>query len=146
MFEKIAGNSRIKDYLQRFPIKSHSLLFAGPDGVGKKLFAQAVAESLLGAPHHPDLHMYRPEGKTGMHSILSMRQLSEEVYLAPFSGQRKVFIIDDADRMQNVGANALLKTFEEPAKDSVIILISSRPSALLPTILSLLHPLFSAFG
>jgi DNA polymerase III subunit delta' len=145
MFEKVVGNSQIKDYLSRMLAKnalSHSLLFAGPEGVGKILFARALAEHLLGSPHHPDLHVYHPEGKTGMHSLTAVRQLSEEVYLAPFSGKQKVFILDDADRMLSSSANALLKTFEEPAEDSLIILISSNPSALLPTILSRCFSLF----
>jgi DNA polymerase-3 subunit delta' len=145
MFEKIVGNSPIKNILQRLIAKnalSHSLLFAGPKGVGKSLFALTLAEYLLDCPQHPDLHIYRPEGKTGMHSLTAMRQLSEEVYLAPFSGKRKIFIIDDADRMLSSSANALLKTFEEPTTDSLILLISSTPSALLPTILSRCFTLF----
>jgi DNA polymerase-3 subunit delta' len=115
---------------------ANSLLFAGPEGIGKSLFAHALAKTLLGSDTHPDLHVYRPEGKIGMHSIDSMRQFSEDVYLAPFQGKWKVFIIHDAERMLTYSANALLKTFEEPAKDALIILLSSAPASLLPTILS----------
>lgn len=135
MFDGIVGNTHVKDYLSRLK-GSNSLLFAGPDGIGKSLFAQALAIQLLGSIKHPDLHIYRPEGKIGMHSIASMRQLSEDVYMAPFQGPWKVFIIHDADRMLTYSANALLKTFEEPATDSIIILLSSHPASLLPTILS----------
>lgn len=152
MFDHIIGNPKIKDYLthtvQRGKV-GNSLLFAGPDGIGKSLFAEAFAKLLLcqndfkgshrqkiESGNHPDIHMYRPEGKVGMHSIASMRQFSEEVYLAPFEAQWKVFIIHEADRMLPYSANALLKTFEEPAPDAVIILLSSSPSALLPTVLS----------
>lgn len=138
-FDSIAGNEHIKRYLTRMvETKSlgSSLLFAGYDGVGKSLFAQALAKLILGTDQHPDLHVYRPEGKIGMHSINSMRQFSEDVYLAPFNGNWKVFIIQDAERMLPYSANALLKTFEEPAKDAIIILISSMPESLLPTILS----------
>ena len=138
-FDSIAGNEHIKRYLTRMletKALGSSLLFAGPDGVGKSLFAQSLAKLVLGAESHPDLHVYRPEGKIGMHSINTMRQFSEDVYLAPFNGNWKVFIIQDAERMLPYSANALLKTFEEPAKDSIIILISSMPEALLPTILS----------
>ena len=69
----------------------HALCFAGPDGIGKSLFAWALsarifAEADPGKDHaekiqsgqHPDIHVYRPEGKLGLHSIHSLRQLSEE--------------------------------------------------------------------
>jgi DNA polymerase III subunit delta' len=141
VFENIVGNQQIKEYLTRMVEKKavgNSLLFAGPDGIGKGLFAKRLAESLLESnkESHPDLHIYRPEGKIGMHSIDAMRQFSETVYLAPFEAKKKVFIIHDAERMLTYSANALLKTFEEPSLDSVIILLSSAPESLLPTVLS----------
>lgn len=152
MFEHIIGNEQAKEYLRRTVEKGtvgNSLLFAGPDGIGKSLFADAFAKMLIcrDDPHglhrrkieagnHPDIHVYRPEGKIGMHSIASLRQFNEEVYLAPFESKWKVFIIHEADRMLTYSANALLKTFEEPAHDTIIILISSSPAALLPTVFS----------
>lgn len=152
MFSAIAGNAQIKGYLTRLIEKDrigHSLLFAGPEGIGKSLFATAFAKMILcqddpqgkhlhklEAGTHPDLHIYRPEGKIGMHSISSMRSISEEVYLPPYETNRKVFIIHDADRMLSYSANALLKTFEEPSPETVIILLSDSPDLLLPTILS----------
>ena len=127
----------------------NSLLFAGPDGVGKGLFAQALATAILctddpkgahrtkiAAGSHPDLKIYRPEKKIGIHSIDTMRQFSADVYLSPFEAKHKVFIIYDADRMLPTSANALLKTFEEPSWDTVIILISSKPETLLDTVQS----------
>lgn len=140
-FAHITGNEQVKQYLVRMVEKqaiANSLLFAGPSGIGKSLFALAFAKNLLNvdSDHHPDIHSYRPEGKIGMHSIDSMRQFSEEVYMAPFSAAWKVFIIHDADRMLTYSANALLKTFEEPAPKSIIIFLSSNPEALLPTLLS----------
>jgi|LakMenEpi03Aug12_release.lakeMendotaPanAssembly.Ray.scaffolds.fasta_scaffold16465_4 DNA polymerase-3 subunit delta' len=136
MFEQIIGNDQIKASLTH-AIKSQtlpqSMLFVGLEGIGKSLFAEEVAKSLPGGA---DLHVYRPEGKIGMHSIASMREFSESVYMAPFQGAWKVFIIHDAERMLSYSANALLKTFEEPATDSIIILLSSNSAALLPTILS----------
>jgi len=139
MLSDLIGNPHIKKYLTRMLEKkaiANSLLFGGPDGVGKGLFALGFAEALLGSPTHPDLHIYRPAGKIGMHPIETLRKFSEEVYMAPFQGKWKVFIIHDAERMLPTSANALLKTFEEPPQDTVIILLSSQPSALLPTILS----------
>lgn len=152
MFDPIIGNDQVKDYLThtvKRGMAGNSLLFAGPDGVGKSLFAEAFAKLLLTqndptgvhrrkleSGNHPDIRTYRPEGKIGMHSIASMRSLSEEVYLAPYEADKKVFIVHEADRMLPYSANALLKTFEEPSLDTVIILLSSNPSALLPTVLS----------
>lgn len=151
-FAHLIGNETAKAHLSRMVRKQavgNSLLFAGPEGVGKCLFATAFAKLLFSADDpqgshakkieagtHPDVHVYKPEGKTGMHSIAAMRQFSEDVYLAPFEGKHKVFIIDDADRMLPSSANALLKTFEEPALDAVIILVTSAPASLLPTVLS----------
>lgn len=140
-FDHLIGNEHIKDYLVRMAenhVIANSLLFAGPSGVGKSLFAEAFAKMILNsdASTHPDIYHYHPEGKVGMHSIDSMRKFSEEVYLPPYQGQWKVFIIHDADRMLSTSANALLKTFEEPAPKSIIILVSSNPEALIPTLLS----------
>ncbi|MDF2577162.1 MAG: holB [Chlamydiales bacterium] len=149
--EQLIGNDRVKKHLKQVILNKavgNSWLFSGPEGVGKGEFAYSFgAEFILAiskekqcnklqAKTHPDIHLYRPEGKTGMHSIDSMRQFCEEVYMHPHEAQSKVFILYDAERMLPSSANALLKTFEEPAKDSLIILISSSPQQLLPTITS----------
>lgn len=143
VFEDIPGNDQIKSHLKHMLEKQrigNSLLFAGPKGSHKELFALELAKLLVGCSkddaHHPDIHIYHPEGKIAMHSIDTMRKFCEEVYIAPYSSKWKVFIIHEAERMLPYSANALLKTFEEPAKDSVIILISDDPSNLLPTVLS----------
>lgn len=152
MFSALIGNNHIKYALTQCVERDrigHSLLFAGPEGIGKSLFAMDFAKMILSkddssgkhiyklnAGTHPDLHIYRPEGKTGMHSITTMRSLAEEVYLPPYEARRKIFIIHDADRMLSYSANALLKTFEEPSPETVIILLSHTPDLLLPTILS----------
>lgn len=158
MFDGIIGNDQIKSYLTRMLQRKsvgNSLLFAGPEGVGKGLFAQALAKALIAADdptgsqahkvdsgNHPDVRHYRPEGKTGMHSIESLRQLVDAVYMAPFEAKWKVFILHDAHRMLRYSANALLKTFEEPSYDSVIILLSSAPETLIPTVLSRCRTLY----
>ncbi len=145
-FAPIAGNSAIKRYLSRLvrtKAVAHSWLFAGPEGVGKSLFAEAFAklllsgDSLLQMPkNHPDLHIYHPEGKLGMHSIDAMRQFAHEVYLSPYQAPWKVFIIHSAERMLTYSANALLKTFEEPPPSSILILLSGMPDLLLSTVRS----------
>ena len=148
----IIGNKKARNRLETMLRKGsvgNSLLFAGPPGVGKGLIAHEFGKDLVccddaegtkrrKADHgnHPDIHVYHPEGKTGMHSMDSMRAFSKEVYMCPNESARKVFIIHDAHRMLPTSANALLKTFEEPTEDSLIILVSSEPEALLPTIRS----------
>lgn len=127
----------------------HSLLFAGPEGVGKSLFAYALATQLicgekqnshhlpkLKTGHHPDVHIYRPEGKLGLHSVQTLRELCEEVHFPPHEAEWKIFIIHEADRMLTYSANALLKTLEEPPPQTLMILLSSSPASLLPTIIS----------
>ncbi|ADI38374.1 putative DNA polymerase III, delta' subunit [Waddlia chondrophila 2032/99] len=116
----------------------HSLLLIGSDKATLKETALSFARSILKTDRkeHPDIRLYMPEGKVGLHSIFSMRKFSEEVYLSPFESLKKVFILLEAERMLPTSANALLKTFEEPAPDSVIILATSSPSQLLPTVLS----------
>ncbi len=137
----MSSNDSVREYLTRIVKKEsipNSLLFSGPENAGKKEMAFDFARQILKTTHqkHPDLHLYQPEGKIGLHSIASMRAFNTEVYLAPFQAMHKVFILLEADRMLPTSANALLKTFEEPASDSIIILVSSRPEKLLPTILS----------
>ncbi|MFA6916655.1 MAG: AAA family ATPase [Parachlamydiales bacterium] len=142
MFDHLIGNAPIKNYLislldtQEVP---HALLFAGPSGIGKSQFAQQFALALIqggGASVHPDIHEYYPEGKSGLHSMETMRSFCDEVTLAPYKSPWKVFIIHHAERMQSYSANALLKTFEEPTPRTVIILVTESPESLIPTILS----------
>ncbi|MEO7673925.1 MAG: DNA polymerase III subunit delta' [Pyrinomonadaceae bacterium] len=66
----------------------------------------------------------------------AIRDLEKEAYFRPYEGRARFFLIDDADKMNDAASNALLKTLEEPASTSHIILITSRPDALLPTIRS----------
>ena len=138
MFEDIAGNSQVKKHLEILLEQNcvpHLLLFCGPEGVGKQLFAEKFARAWIGQSPS-DLHMFTPEGKTGMHSIQSIRRLLEVVALAPFNGKRKAVIVDDAERMLPTSANALLKTLEEPPANTLIILVTSWPERLLGTIVS----------
>lgn len=120
------------------------ILLSGPKNVAHTAFAKDFAKKLMGAEHgpkidsghHPDLHLYQIEGKSGTHSILSLHHLIKEVFLPPLEAKIKVFILEDAHRMLPASSNALLKTLEEPTLDSIIILISDRPELLLPTIVS----------
>jgi DNA polymerase III delta prime subunit len=112
----------------------HALLMSGPKRVD---IAYTLVRELIGTTDvHPDLHVYDPEGKMGVHSIEMVRMLIEEVYKPPFSASRKVFLIHAAERMVPAAAHALLKTLEEPELDSTILLLTDFPEALLPTLVS----------
>lgn len=83
---------------------------------------------------HPDCLLVTPDGQTI--KIEQIRELERLAALRPLEGPRKIFIVDEADRMPPVTANALLKTLEEPPDRTVLILIISQLRALPPTVLS----------
>lgn len=133
-------NSQMLECLLESGKIPHALLFAGPKGAGKKHAALQFASSLLQSQkkvdHHPDVHHFVPEGKTGMHPITSIRKLIHDAYLAPFEAAWKIFILQDAEKMLPTSSNALLKILEEPPSQTLILLLTEYPDRLLPTILS----------
>ncbi|WP_421247323.1 DNA polymerase III subunit delta' [Aeromonas jandaei] len=134
----------------------HAWLLLGDPGLGKEQLAERLARLHLcqqpdrGEPcghchscqlfdkgHHPDLGTISRESKTiGVEAI---RDTCNRLQGSAQLGRGKVVIIPDAERMTESAANALLKTLEEPAGDSLLILIASQVSRLLPTILSRCH-------
>jgi len=139
MFKHILGNEPIKSYLQKALLNNRlpqTLLFSGIDGIGKSLCAKALAAHLLQSERSLDLHILKPEGKSGLYAISTLREMISKEHSAPFESSGKVFILEDIERMQPVAANALLKTLEEPTADTTFILLSSSASEILPTILS----------
>jgi len=68
--------------------------------------------------------------------VEQMRDIEREANFRPFEGKARVFLIEDADKLNDSSANALLKVLEEPPHTSYIVLLTSRPAMLLPTILS----------
>ena len=146
-FSQLIGNDLAKAAIARMVEQKsvpNTLLFYGPEGVGKSQFALVLAKLLMGKTHavkiealnHPDLHIYHPEGKSAIHTMENMRKLLDEVALPPFEAQVNVFIIHDAHQMLPYSSNALLKTFEEPPLHSYFILLTSSSDAMLPTIVS----------
>lgn len=145
MFDAILGNEPVKVVLKKMTLQKqlpHALLFAGPDGVGKSLFAKDLAIHLLQedarvkAESHPDFHVLRPEGKSGFHTIESLKTLISEMQSCPFEAPAQLFLIHDAHRMQPAAANALLKTLEEPTPNATFILLTCAPQEILPTVAS----------
>jgi DNA polymerase-3 subunit delta' len=83
---------------------------------------------------HPDIGMVVPYNRNVL--VDAVRDLEREANFHPYEANARFFIIDDADKMNDAASNALLKTLEEPPATSHIILVTSRPDSLLPTILS----------
>jgi len=83
---------------------------------------------------HGDVGMVVPPKR--VLRVEQMRQIEREANFRPFEGKARVFLIDEADKLNDNSANALLKVLEEPPSTSHLILITSRPAMLLPTVLS----------
>ncbi|MHC4943651.1 MAG: DNA polymerase III subunit [Planctomycetota bacterium] len=129
----------------------HALLFSGPDGVGKARVGRWLAAALLCPSHgcgtcstckrvlggfHPDFHeVCADEGRREI-LIQQIRGLIEALFTKPFEASGKAALIDEADRMNEESQNAFLKSLEEPPDSTVLILVTSTPERLLPTILS----------
>ncbi|HLQ43497.1 MAG TPA: DNA polymerase III subunit, partial [Planctomycetaceae bacterium] len=145
---------------------SHAYVFAGPEGIGKRLFARTLAQCLFCQRHadeellacgtcsackqvlagtHPDLHeVGRKSGKSELTIDLFLgppenrgrEGLCYDLSRLPMAADRKIAIIDDASAMNDESANAFLKTLEEPPPKALIVLIAENLDALLPTIRS----------
>ena len=83
-----------------------------------------------------DWFYLEPQGAGNLIRINQIRQLQEDLSLRPRAGRVKIGVLDQAHRMQEASQNCLLKTLEEPPKDSLLLLLTDRPQDLLPTVLS----------
>ena len=127
---------------------SHSLLLHGDDLDTLVAVAQGIADRLLnGEPghraaatfpvdQHPDSFALRPAGKMRQISADATRALITQLQVTPAVAARKVAILHEVDRMHLTAANVFLKTLEEPPAHTTLLLITTRPYALLPTIRS----------
>jgi len=165
-FKDIPGNKGIKRILHlalergRVP---NSLVFGGPEGVGKTAMALNLAKALncanmttdacgecpscraVESGSHPDVMVIAAERQDI--TIEQTRLLKQMAYLRPMMGRRRVFIIVAAENLNDASANSLLKVLEEPPAYCHVILVTPSPFLLLPTIRSRCRVLaFSAIG
>ena len=154
-FNQIIGHEKAIETLKRTIKKktlSHSYLFEGDEGLGKKKISYVFAKTLLckeqgsepcnhctscmkfDGGNHPDFVVIEPE--KGLIKKGEIENLINSVATAPFESLRKVFIIDQSHKMNPEAQNALLKTLEEPPEYINIVLISSSINNIMPTILS----------
>ena len=119
---------------------AHAYLFYGPAGVGKRTAARALAGVLLGDPRrvdaatHPDLRVIEALGE--MIRIDEIRALHHDLHMRPFEGDRRVYLILDAHRMNDDAAAALLKDLEEPPSYATLVLVADELGSLPETIRS----------
>lgn len=136
----------------------HAMLIRGAEGIGKSVFAQALSSllqchhpsengacshcrscQLQGSGVHPDqFHLVPPEPGKAIR-IDEVRAMGDFIAKTPQLAPRKVVIIEPADALNRFAANSLLKNLEEPAGETVLILVSAVPMRLLPTIRSRCH-------
>jgi DNA polymerase III subunit delta' len=156
-FRDILGHKKQIEILQKALSRKrigHTYLFSGPSAVGKKTLAVELARAFncekgdmlydscdscnscrkIQRGNHPDYFLVAPSGQ--FIRIDAIREIQDKMKFKPLEAIRRVFIIDDADKMNDQAANALLKTLEEPSLSNILILITNRPYSLLPTVIS----------
>ena len=153
-FADIIGNNDIKIYLNKSIENKnilHSYLFLGNSGIGKLIFAKEFARKILcfentkeectcksctcfNGKNHPDFYLINENGENI--KVDTIRNLTEKVIEKPIISNKKVYIINDCEKMTKEAQNCLLKTLEEPPEFVVIMLISSNENLILNTIKS----------
>lgn len=156
-FLDIIGHNQIVDHLKtaiRMGKVSHAYILNGESNSGKMMLAEAFAMALQceagkdepcmncrschqAAEHNqPDIIYVRHE-KPNVISVDDIRhQLNNDIVIKPYSSKYKIYIVDEAEKMNTQAQNALLKTIEEPPAYGVILLLTTNADAFLPTILS----------
>lgn len=152
----LAGNERVKAAVlaavaeNRIP---HAILLEGDKGTGRHTLMRFLSEAavcggenppcrvcrgchLAQIGTHPDITVTAPEDGKKNITVAQIRELRLEAYVKPHMADRRVFVIDKADSMNEQAQNALLKVLEEPPGDIIFILIAESAAALLDTIIS----------
>ncbi len=158
-FSQILGHREVKERLGKLAVSGrlgHAYLFLGPEGVGRRALAVGWTQVLnctapldgypfacgqcqscrkIAGGQFPDLFMIAPEEGKNL-KVEAIREMLRETHYKPYEGKRRVFVLDDADMMNDAAANALLKTLEEPSETMLLILIAEHEGQVLPTIRS----------
>ena len=156
-FSNIIGHEKIIEYFQNaiaMDKVSHAYILNGADKSGKMMLAEAFAKTLecekgktlpCGECHsckqadgrnQPDI-IYVTHEKPNTLGVEDIRkQLNDDIVLKPYSSRYKIYIIDEAEKMNVQAQNALLKTIEEPPAYARILLLTTNADSFLPTILS----------
>lgn len=155
MFENIKGNEENKKILSKIINEKkvgHSYMFVGQTGIGKMLFAKEFAKAILCLQeeqcnncksclefdnnNNPDITIIEKEEDSNVIKIDQIRQMTSKILEKPIISNKKVYIINDSELMNEPAQNSLLKTLEEPPEYATIILITSREDLFLNTIKS----------
>ncbi|MBO4325216.1 MAG: DNA polymerase III subunit delta' [Lachnospiraceae bacterium] len=155
-FRDIIGHKSIIEHLQQGVQTGqigHAYIFEGDDGIGKRLTARTLAAVMqcreggaepcgrcisclqMESGNQPDvIYVTHEKSVIGVDDIRT--QLCTPMEIKPYAGPYKIFIVDEAERMNEQAQNALLKTLEEPPEYGMILLLTNNRNAFLPTILS----------
>ena len=156
-FHDIYGHEKKIETIQKALTQqriAHAYLFSGIPAIGKKTLAREFVKALncekgyalhdscdecsscrkVERGIHPDVFCVEPDGQ--FIRIDAIREIQDQMKCKPLESGRRLFVIDDADKMNDQAANALLKMLEEPSPPNIIILIAARPYSMLSTIIS----------
>lgn len=157
-FADIVGQEQIKEHLENAINRnkvSHAYIINGERNAGKEFIAKTFAMALqcedrqgyepcqecrscsqAKSGNHPDIIFITHE-KPGTIGVDDIReQINNDVIIKPYSGPKKIYIINEGEKMTVQAQNALLKTLEEPPEYAVILILTTNMETLLPTILS----------
>ena len=156
-FKDIVGNEQIIEHLQNaisMGKVSHAYIINGPQLSGKMMIAEAFARALqcekegtdgcgeckschqADDHNHPDI-IYVSHEKPNNISVDDIRtQLNNDIVIKPYSSKYKIYIVDEAEKMNQQAQNALLKVLEEPPGSVLFVLIAENKAALLDTVIS----------
>ncbi len=143
MFENIIGHKEEINYLineLNNDTVSHSYLFLGKSGIGKKLIAKEFAKQILKVNDLEtciDFNLIRKKDDKKQIVVEQVRdEILKDIYIKPISCEKKLYVIDEFENLNVASQNALLKILEEPPKHVCFIIIASTESSILATILS----------
>jgi DNA polymerase-3 subunit delta' len=156
-FQDIYGHEKKIEIIRKSLAQNrigHAYLFSGISAVGKKTLAREFVKALncetedvlhdscgecsscrkIQKGSHPDVFSVEATGQ--FIRIDAIREIQEQMKCRPLEAMRRVFVIDDADKMNDQAANALLKILEEPSPSNILILVTARPYSMPSTIIS----------